>query len=125
MNFLDQIAEARIRDAIARGDFDELPGRGEPLDLEDLSRVPEDLRASYILCKSAGFLPEEMQLRKDVLTLRDLIAACTDERERVTMRERLNAAALRLAMLRERRGDNAAWRRYGSRVFARLSSPLR
>jgi len=101
-----------------------LPGKGQPLRLEDLSRVPDDLRASYILCKGAGFLPEEMQLQRDVLTLRDLIRACSDEGERVTMRRRLNAATLRLSMLRERRSEGRAWRQYGDRVLARLSSPL-
>ena len=120
MNFLHQIAEARIRDAIARGDFDELPGKGQPLELEDLADVPADLRAAHIVCKTAGFLPEELELRRGVLTLRDLISACADDDERVTLRRELNAASLRLAVLRERRTASTAWNQYGAKVRARL-----
>jgi hypothetical protein len=45
MDTLTKIAEARIREAMERGEFDDLPGKGRPLVLEDLSRVPEDLRS--------------------------------------------------------------------------------
>ena len=54
MNLLARIAEVRIREAIARGDFADLPGKGNPPTVEDLSRVPENLRAGYILLKNAG-----------------------------------------------------------------------
>jgi hypothetical protein len=69
VTLLERIAEARIRDAMARGDFDNLAGKGCRLELDDLSRVPEDLRAGYLLLKNAGVLPEEMQLRKEMVTL--------------------------------------------------------
>jgi hypothetical protein len=94
MDALHRIAEARLREAIDRGDrgdFDALPGFGQPLVLDDLSDVPDDLRASFIVCKNAGMLPPEMELRRDLVTLRDLLRACTDEGDRAELQRRLRA----------------------------------
>lgn len=124
MDFLSHIAEARIRDAMARGDFDDLPGRGKPLELEDLSRVPEELRAGYILLKNAGFAPEELELRKDVLELRDLLAACRDglvpEARAAGVRDRLRRAQLRFELLAGRRADSPALGDYADALMQRF-----
>ena len=45
------LAERRIQDAVDAGLLDDLPGRGQPLELEDLSRVPAELRGGYLLLK--------------------------------------------------------------------------
>ncbi len=50
------IAEERIRQAQERGEFDDLPGRGGPLDLEDGAHVPPDLRMAWRLLKNGGYL---------------------------------------------------------------------
>ena len=44
-------AEDRIRDAIERGEFDELPGKGEPLNLDAYFATPEHLRVGYSILK--------------------------------------------------------------------------
>lgn len=103
MDPLDRIAEQRLADAIAAGELDDLPGSGRPLELEDLSQVDEELRGGYLLLKSAHFLPEEMQLRKELLSLGDLLRACEDPGERATLDDRRRALALRYDMLMERR----------------------
>jgi len=103
MNPLDRLAEQKLAAAIAAGEFDDLPGAGKPLELEDLSQVDEDLRAGYLLLKSAHVLPEEMALKKELLTLGDLLRACEDAGARATLEERRNALALRYELLMERR----------------------
>ena len=120
MNLIEKIAEARIRDAMARGDFDNLAGRGQPLRLEDLSKVPEDLRAGYILLKNAGVLPEEMQLRKEMVTLEALVDACADPDERIRLRKDLNWKVMRFRMLIERRRPLAVAGEYRAKVLNRL-----
>ena len=55
MWLLDQWAERHIRDA-QKGEFDDLPGRGEPLMLDDDSHIAPELRAGYRLLKNAGCL---------------------------------------------------------------------
>jgi hypothetical protein len=56
------IAERKIEEALARGEFDGLPGEGRPLDLDDDDAlVPEDLRMAYRILKNAGFAPQGVQ----------------------------------------------------------------
>ena len=44
MDILAKIAEQRIREAMERGEFDNLPFHGKPIKLDDLVGVPEHLR---------------------------------------------------------------------------------
>lgn len=118
-NAIRAIAEEKIREAIEAGDFDGLPGAGKPLELEDDSRVPEHLRAAYRLLKNAGLVPEEMQLRKEMVTLERLLACCTDEGERKRLQADMTAKQLRYRMLAESRG----WRASGT--FAAYERKIR
>ena len=52
MWLLDQWAERHITEAQSKGEFDNLPGSGEPLILDDDSHVPPELRAGYRLLKN-------------------------------------------------------------------------
>jgi len=121
VTLIEKIAEARIRDAMARGDFDNLAGRGRPLRLEDLSKVPDDLRAGYILLKNAGVLPEEMALRKEMVTLEALVDACADAEERTRLRQDLNWKLIRFRTLMERRRPRAVAHEYRAKLLKRLS----
>ncbi|MET0152257.1 MAG: DnaJ family domain-containing protein [Candidatus Binatia bacterium] len=118
---IQKIAEARIRDAIARGEFDDLAGKGRPLRLEDLSTVPEDLRSAYLLLKNAGVLPDEMQIRKEMVTLEALLDACADPQERTRLRDDLNWKMIRYQVLMERRRPRTAAREYRAKLLARLA----
>jgi DnaJ homologue, subfamily C, member 28, conserved domain len=96
MAFFDLIVEERIRAAQQEGAFDNLPGRGRPLDLEDDSGVPEDLRLTYKVLKNSNCLPVEMELRKEFFNLRKLLNAAVDETTRRELRRELNLIALNL-----------------------------
>lgn len=104
MDMMRMIAEERIREAIRRGDFDNLPGAGKPLPPDDLKGVPEELRISYKLLKNAGALPEEMQLRKEMVTLGDLLSACRNDAEREKLQRELSLKKLRYESLMSERG---------------------
>jgi hypothetical protein len=81
---LDFLAEQKIAEAIAAGEFDDLPGAGRPLELEDDSHVPEDLRAAYRILKNAGYVPPEVQTLNQIAELERLVNdAPQDERLRV------------------------------------------
>ncbi|EMX8900667.1 DUF1992 domain-containing protein [Enterobacter bugandensis] len=73
MWLLDQWAERHIRDAQIKGDFDNLPGSGEPLELEDDSHIAPELRAGYRLLKNAGCLPPELEQRREAVEVVDLL----------------------------------------------------
>lgn len=85
---IHHIVENRIRQAQKEGQFDNLPGKGKPLKLDDDSRVAPHLRASYRILKNAGLLPPEMQLRKEVNELRELLNEVQCEKDaRLLVRE--------------------------------------
>ena len=71
----DPIAEKKITEAIARGEFNDLPGAGKPLELDDDSNVPEDLRVAYRILRNAGFVPPEVESLREVGDLERLVAA--------------------------------------------------
>ena len=56
----EKIVEQRIKEAMEKGEFDNLPGKGRPIPLEDDSHVPEDLRLAYKVLKNADCLPPEL-----------------------------------------------------------------
>jgi hypothetical protein len=78
MDAIAWIAEQRIREAARAGLFDNLPGAGQSLSLEDDSHVPEDLRMAYKILRNAGYVPEESAARGDATSLSRLLRACPD-----------------------------------------------
>ena len=97
-----KIAEKRIKEALKRGELDNLPGRGEPLDLEDDSNIPEDLRMAYKVLKNANCLPPELQLKKEIRQMEDMLDHIPDEKEKYKQIKRINFKIMRLNMLKRR-----------------------
>ena len=58
---LELIAERRIAEAAAQGEFDDLPGTGRPLNLDEDPLVPEDQRMANRILRTAGFVPREVE----------------------------------------------------------------
>jgi hypothetical protein len=104
MHAFERIAETRIAEAIERGEFDDLAGAGRPLELEDLSRVPADMRMAYKLLRDADVLPPEVELRRQIYSLGAAIEATGDEGEREDLRRRRRRRQLEYSILVERRG---------------------
>jgi Domain of unknown function (DUF1992) len=102
MEFLDKIVEERIQRAQADGLFDNLPGKGKPLKLDDDSFVPEDLRLTYKILKNSNCLPVEMELRKQIFNLRQLLNAAIDEETRRELRRELNVLVLKFNVKQRR-----------------------
>lgn len=96
MWLLDRLAEERIEQALARGDLDDLPNAGRPLDLDDDSMVPPTLRAAYRLLKNAGYLPEEVALRRRIHDAEELLRVARTEEERATAGTHLRLLLSRL-----------------------------
>jgi DnaJ-like protein len=102
MSALALLAESRIRAAMSRGEFDDLRGRGEPLALDDMARVPAELRAGFRLLRNSGCIPPELEARKEVARLGALIAGTGDRRERARLRSLRADAELRYRLQTER-----------------------
>jgi len=115
-----RIAEQRILEAQRNGEFDNLPGKGKPLRLEDLSWVPEDLRMAYHLLKNAHVLPPEAELLKDIHTLEDLLKHVEDEGKRRALAKSIQWKVIRLDMLKRRSLDMNSIRSYGRKLVAKF-----
>ncbi|WP_300883011.1 DnaJ family domain-containing protein [uncultured Desulfovibrio sp.] len=115
------IAEKRIEEAQARGEFDDLPGRGRPLELEDMSHVPEELRMAYKILRNAGCLPPELAERKEINRLVDLLEQCEDEQERVRQMQKLRFMIQRARMRYQRSIRIEQDDPYYARLLERLS----
>lgn len=121
MDVLDRIAERKLEEAVARGLLDDYPGKGEPLELEDLSHLGDDIRASYVLLKGHGFVSEELELHKELVRIDTLLAACTEDGARERLRSSRTSAAVRLSLLLERRGVSLAFHEFADRVVQKLA----
>jgi len=98
MLLVDSLAEEHILAAIRRGELDDLPGQGQPLNLEDDSAVPDALRVGYRILKNAGCLPREVALKKEIREVESLLNQVESVHERQTIRRRLCLLTARLAM---------------------------
>lgn len=122
MLFIDTLVERQIREAQQLGEFDNLPGAGKPLSLDDDSHVPESLRLSYRILKMSGFLPVELQLRQEAITLQELIDQAVDEETLTRYRKKLEQLKLKLtnAGLSTQFLDSPT---YGAKISATLLKP--
>ena len=120
MSFFWRLAEERIKEAQRAGAFDNLPGKGKPLELEDLSWVPDDLRIGYLILKNAHVLPPEVELLKDVHILEDLLKHIEDEGQRKALAKSIQWKMIRLDMLKRRSMPLHSVRRYTSKLVNKL-----
>ncbi|EGO62207.1 DUF1992 domain-containing protein [Acetonema longum] len=81
MDALFKLAEERIQQAIENGELDNLPGQGKPLADDDCRQVPPELRMAYRVLKNNGLMPQEMELRREILHLEKLLAKCRQDTE--------------------------------------------
>ncbi len=95
--------EGQIREAIARGDFENLPGAGKPQDHRGYFSLPEDLRMGYTVLKNAGYIPQEVELLKELGALRAQLAETAIEAERQRLRRAINDRQLKFDVLMDLR----------------------
>lgn len=66
----EEIAEEKIREALARGEDREIPGKGQPINLDAYFAAPEDWRMAFSVLRSAQVVPEEVELLKEIARLK-------------------------------------------------------
>ena len=98
MNAMDAIAfvaERKIEEALAGGAFENLPGQGLPLKLDDLSHLPPDMRMAYTILKNGGYL-EEAPGREKPLSMGELMGCIPEEGRAYGKMQRLKLMMLRV-----------------------------
>jgi hypothetical protein len=118
----DKIADEKIKEAMERGEFDNLPGKGEPLKLDDDRHIPQDLRLAYKILKNANCLPPELELRKEIRNTQDLLEGIEDTQEKYKQMQRLNILIMKLNMMRKVSPLLEEQQRYYEKVLDKIGS---
>ena len=100
---MDKFIDEQIRKAIEAGEFDKLSGKGKPIDLSAYFETPEELRMAYSMLKSNNFVPEEVEILKDINELKKRLSVCSDENEKSKINKELNDKNYAFNMLIEKR----------------------
>lgn len=87
---------------MARGEFDDLKGKGKPLDLDVYFNTPEDVRMGFSILKANDFVPEEVVLMKELSDLREKIRSTSNISELEIPRKELRDKTLTLSLLLEK-----------------------
>lgn len=94
-----KIVEKKIKEAMDKGEFDDLPGRGKPIAFEDDSNIPEDLRLTFKVLKNADYLPPELQLKKEIRQMEDMLEGIPDEKEKYRQIKKINYKIMQLNLM--------------------------
>src|SRR6185295_11975425 len=66
MNHWESLIDRKIREAMDEGEFDDLSGKGEPIDLTENPFEDPDWRMAHRMLRNAGFAPAWIEERKDI-----------------------------------------------------------
>ncbi len=90
MDYLTFIAEQKIAQALEKGELNPTAWKNKPLPLKDDHLVPDDLKMAYKILKNAGYLPPELETRKEITRLEQLISQTEDEHLRIKQMRKLS-----------------------------------
>ena len=85
-----------------RGEFDNLSGKGKPLDLSAYFDTPEEVRAAYSMLKNAGMFPREVELLKEIADLKQIESALSEEKTRLDLRKQIEKKQIEFSLMMER-----------------------
>jgi hypothetical protein len=101
MNF-DKLVESIIKEAMERGEFDNLPGKGKPIDLSAYFDTPEDVRMAYSILKNAGMNAREADLLKEIAELKQVHAAMLDGKKKREIQKEIEKKQIEFSLMMER-----------------------
>jgi DnaJ-like protein len=97
----DRIVEAMIKEAMERGEFDNLPGKGKPIDLTEYFELPQDVRLAHSMLKNAGMTSREVDLLKEIAELRQLHGALLDEKKKKEIEQKIQQKQVEFSLMME------------------------
>ena len=100
---IEKFVEEQVRRAIEAGEFDDLAGKGKPIDLKPYFDTPEDLRMVYSILKSNDFVPEEVELLREIAALKQRLKTCTDDLRTIEIKKEIRQKTFVVNMLLEKR----------------------
>ncbi|MBP1917084.1 hypothetical protein J2Z23_004069 [Lederbergia galactosidilyticus] len=119
MDRFSHMTEEKIRKAYEEGAFDHLPGAGKPLPPDPLKGIPDDLKMAYRMMKNAGFSPDEMDVKKEIMSIEDLIRHSENKMEKEDLGNQLNQKLLeynRLMSKKRKKTNSSVFRKYQDEI---------
>ncbi|HEY0319709.1 MAG TPA: DUF1992 domain-containing protein [Pyrinomonadaceae bacterium] len=98
----EKLVEKMIKEAMAKGEFDNLPGSGQPVDLSEYFAAPEDVRLGHKMLKDANIIPEELELLREAETLKAELARVSTDEEKRKLRKMIDEKLLKYNLLKDR-----------------------
>jgi hypothetical protein len=98
----ERIVEAMIKEAMERGEFDNLPGKGKPIDLSEYFETPEEVRLANSVLKGAGMISREVDLLKEIAELKQVLAAVLDEKKKKEIQQQIQQKQVEFSLMMER-----------------------
>lgn len=99
---IESAIEQKIREAMARGEFNNLKGKGKPLDLNAYFNTPEDVRMGFSILKANDFVPEEVERLKELAKLREQLKNANDAEEVTLLEKQIRDKTLALSLILEK-----------------------
>ena len=115
------IAERRITEAIRDGHLNIRAWHNKPLPPNNDSMIPPELRMAYKILKNAGYLPPEIETKREIQQLEDLLAGCDDEHTRLKQMKKLNCLILKLNTMRGGTVNLESQEDYYRKIVERIS----
>jgi hypothetical protein len=100
--YFDRIVEAMIQEAMERGEFDNLPSKGKPIDLSEYFETPEEVRLAYSVLRNAGMTSREVDLLKEIAELKQIQAAVVDEKKKQEIGKQIQQKQVEFSLMIER-----------------------
>jgi DnaJ family protein C protein 28 len=66
MKHWESLIDQKIREAMEQGEFDDLPGKGKPIDTSENPFEDPEMRLAHRVLRNAGFAPSWIEERKDI-----------------------------------------------------------
>jgi hypothetical protein len=99
---IDKLVESKIKEAMERGEFDNLSGKGKPIDLTAYFETPEDIRVAQSVLKNAGMTSREVDLLGEIAELKQVLLAVTDEKKKLEIRQQIEQKQIEFSLMMER-----------------------
>ena len=97
----DKIVEGLIQEAMKRGEFDNLPGKGKPIDLTEYFETPEEVRLAHSVLKTAGMTSREVDLLKEIAELKQVLEAVLDEKKKQEIEKQIRQKQVEFSLMME------------------------
>ena len=121
MDSLRLIAERKIAQAIKEGTLNTEGWKGRPLPMEDDHLIPADLKMAYKMLKNAGFVPPEIEAKKKIHKLEEMIAQTEDEHVRIKQLKKLDILLLKLNVQMNRPINLEEHKKYYGKVVEKIT----